>query len=451
MPAVGFDVDRLDLLRRDSLAGGVASLVESSTNHESAVVRGVCDQVDDGLVGAEGATAPVDRDERKEAVLDLVPLAGPWREMTDADGEAEFVGDALQIVLPDVGAVAVAATGVGGDENLARVGIPLRTDLFPPRLDGGDREHRGVVIDADADEPVVGTDVVDAVRDHLADRVLWEVMDIDELRLVLGLPLAAAVLEVADQLLLLGVDRDHRHAALKTRLRGLVDVLELRVAVGMLLALDGLVRCLQAVPVIAQQFCDRPVTDPDPMLCEQLTGEDLGALARPAQWRFWVASGRRVDELFQRRPDLGVHLLERPLAGAAPHADDVAGLRASPSFIPALPDRADRQPRRASDRCDAAEADRSGLGTRPQSALPLIHGRLQQAPLLSDQLLGVVRRPHSGRRSHRGLRVDPSRSFSIETRSRTAFAGPKGTGPAAGASGGAAESGPMGSGRSEVG
>src|ERR1044071_2937101 len=173
------------------------------------------------------------------------------------------------------------------------------------------------------------------------------------------------------------------------------------------------------------RISDRTVADPDPMLCEQLTSEDLGALACPAQWRFWVASGRRVDELFQRRPDLGVHLLEWPLAGAASHADDVAGLRASPSFIPALPDRADRQPRRAGDRRDAAEADRSGLGTRPQSALPLIHGRLQQAPLLSDQLLGVVRRPHSRRRSRRGLRVDPSRSFSIEIRSRTAFAGPK--------------------------
>jgi hypothetical protein len=43
-------------------------------------------------------------------------------------------------------------------------------------------------------------------------------------------------LEVAHQLLLLGVDRDHGLAALHERLRGAIDVLELCAAVGRLLA-----------------------------------------------------------------------------------------------------------------------------------------------------------------------------------------------------------------------
>jgi hypothetical protein len=47
-----------------------------------------------------------------------------------------------------------------------------------------------------------------------------------------------------------------------------------------------------------------------------------------------------------------------------------------------------------------------------------------QAPILADQLLGVVRRPASGRRSCRHPLVDPSRSISIEIRSTSRFATP---------------------------
>jgi len=62
-----------------------------------------------------------------------------------------------------------------------------------------------------------------------------------------------------------------------------VDVLEPRVAIRMLSALDRLVRCLEAVVVLAEQLGHRPVTDPNAVLREQLAGEQLGALARPAQ------------------------------------------------------------------------------------------------------------------------------------------------------------------------
>jgi hypothetical protein len=69
-----------------------------------------------------------------------------------------------------------------------------------------------------------------------------EVVNVDELRRVVGLPLDAAVLEIADQLLLLRVDRDEWCATLDSVRSLAVDVLELRVAVGMLLALDCLRR-----------------------------------------------------------------------------------------------------------------------------------------------------------------------------------------------------------------
>jgi hypothetical protein len=77
-------------------------------------------------------------------------------------------GDPLQLVLPDVRPIAVAAAGIGGDEDLARARVALAAQLLPPCLDGGDREHRGVVVDADADEAIIGAHIVDAVRDGLS-------------------------------------------------------------------------------------------------------------------------------------------------------------------------------------------------------------------------------------------------------------------------------------------
>jgi hypothetical protein len=73
-------------------------------------------------------------------------------------------------------------------------------------------------------------------------------VNVYQIGLALRLPLAATVLEVADQLFLLRVDGDHGHTAPYAILRLGVDVLELRVAIRMLHSLDGLVRRLKAVP-----------------------------------------------------------------------------------------------------------------------------------------------------------------------------------------------------------
>ena len=76
--------------------------------------------------------------------------------------------------------------------------VAFLAHLLPPRFDRSHRERRCVVIDADKDERAVVGDVVDPVRDRLANGVAGEV-------------------------------------------GGLVaDVLELRVSIRMLLALDGL-------------------------------------------------------------------------------------------------------------------------------------------------------------------------------------------------------------------
>ena len=70
----------------------------------------------------------------------------------------------------------------------------LRTDSLPPRLDRDHRELGRVVIDPNIDEAIVGSH---AVRNRLADGVAGKVMNVDEFRLILRLPLTSAVLEIS--------------------------------------------------------------------------------------------------------------------------------------------------------------------------------------------------------------------------------------------------------------
>ncbi len=88
--------------------------------------------------------------------------------------------------------------------------------------------------------------------------------------LALRLRLLACVLEVADLLLLRRVDGDHRHVAFDAVLRLGVDVLELRIAIGMLRAFDGLSCRLKAVAVLVEQLGHGLVADSNLPLREQL-------------------------------------------------------------------------------------------------------------------------------------------------------------------------------------
>jgi hypothetical protein len=90
-------------------------------------------------------------------------------------------------------------------------------------------------------------------------------VDADLLRLAFRTPFAAAVLEIPDQLLLLGVDRDDRlPSSLKPYCLG-ADELELGIAIGILIAFASLTIGLQAVAGLAEQPRDRAIADVMPL------------------------------------------------------------------------------------------------------------------------------------------------------------------------------------------
>jgi hypothetical protein len=81
------------------------------------------------------------------------------------------------------------------------------------------------------------------------------------LRRALRAPRAAWVAERADQLLLFGVDRDHRLPCRQGFGDALGDMGELRVPVGMAAALQGLAVGLQAEPLGLQKPAHHHVAD----------------------------------------------------------------------------------------------------------------------------------------------------------------------------------------------
>src|SRR6185295_3470561 len=79
MKDVALDPECRHFARRYLLAERIRAGVKRRRHDEPASRRRVADEADDGLERSKRLASPIDRDEREESVLDLVPLAGPWR------------------------------------------------------------------------------------------------------------------------------------------------------------------------------------------------------------------------------------------------------------------------------------------------------------------------------------------------------------------------------------
>ena len=133
--------------------------------------------------------------------------------MIHGDGDPEFIGQNLQFSFPQAHTVAIAAAAVGIDQQALGGGISGGAEHVPPASYARDRKRGGVVADAEIDPSIIGGNVVDAIRCYLAEFRDDEVVHPDRLGLSLRTQLTTAILEVANKLLLLGVDTDNRIAS----------------------------------------------------------------------------------------------------------------------------------------------------------------------------------------------------------------------------------------------
>ena len=97
---MALEIDAGEVGGGDFDAGRIRIGVDLGTDLEAGFGGGGGDQLDNDLMADERFAAPVLGDEREEAVLDLVPLAGTRRQVADSDGEIEFISELLQFHLP---------------------------------------------------------------------------------------------------------------------------------------------------------------------------------------------------------------------------------------------------------------------------------------------------------------------------------------------------------------
>src|ERR1039458_8908158 len=178
----------------------------------------------------------------------LVP-GGKWQiDISSPVSSASFCNSSF----PKTYSGSVTTTGVGGDQQLACSGIRLPPHRLPPSPDALRGKRGGIVIDAHADPSRVARHVIDSIGRRAPQFGNYEIVHSHLFGISLRTYLPPVIFEVADQFFLLRVYRNHRlPAGLKFPDR-VVDVVELRVPVGMLTAFQRLAVGLQAVVHLMQ-------------------------------------------------------------------------------------------------------------------------------------------------------------------------------------------------------
>jgi hypothetical protein len=147
------------------------------------------------------------------------------------------------------------------------------------------------------------------------------------------------VLEISNQLLLLGVYRDRRLACGDRCLHRRIDMLKLSIAVRVVTPLPRLAIGLATVVQLPQQLADHTLADFEALRSQCLHQVALAA-ADPAQWRGGIAANRVLDQPLQRGRQLGL-LRHRALAPSTRPAQSRAQLVAGrPQFLHPAVDRA---------------------------------------------------------------------------------------------------------------
>ena len=204
---------------------------------------------------------PVARDVAEQTMFDLVPLASAGRIVAQLDLQTCFICELLQGPSPESSSRAVAAPAVGRNQQSLGRRVPLLSHPLPPPINRRNGKLGGIVTDTDRNARFVQSNVVNAVRNRLAEFPIWKVVGCDFRELALWTVSLPSVFHVSQRFFLLGVDRDRWLPRSQKRANSLVDVFELGVAVRMLLAFNRLAVGLQTVTLRAKQLPDFRTAD----------------------------------------------------------------------------------------------------------------------------------------------------------------------------------------------
>lgn len=180
-------------------------------------------------------------------MLDFVPLACARRKVADSNRQTGSVRERLDLPFPQPNARTVASTAVRRDEERPRSRVDGRTHFLPPPVNRVGREARSVMIHPDRHPTGVSREVVHPVGDGFPLFGDQEVVDPNRLGIPFGTPGSPSILEASDELFLLRIHGDHRLPLGLESTNLVVDVAELRIAVGVVGSLAHLPICLETV------------------------------------------------------------------------------------------------------------------------------------------------------------------------------------------------------------
>jgi hypothetical protein len=255
-------------------------------------------EIDNNLMADKRLSSPVLTDIGKEPMFDLVPFAGAWGQVANRDLKTGFIGQFLQLGLPQPGPITVAASTHGREQQTTGSGVSLLAHHNPPAPEAFYGKSGGVMIRSHIDPPSVLRQTIHPLGSYLAKRGDLKIMDTDSLWVALGSKLPSIIFERPDKLLLFRIDRNDGLVGGLKFLDLLVNMLKLGIALRMRTPLKRLAVGLQAVAHLVKELGYQAVaalmSAPS-----QFLSQLANAFGGPAQRRLRIASGHRLDETFQ--------------------------------------------------------------------------------------------------------------------------------------------------------
>jgi hypothetical protein len=239
---------------------------------------GGTDKLQNGLVTHQRLSGPIPTNEAEQTMLDPIPLRRTRGKGRHSDCQLTFIGQVLQAGFPQPAARIIRAAIVRLNEQVLLAAIGPTAHLQPPRTNRGDGKFSRLMRDANDQVASVAANIVDAIQQREALRVTAKV----RLQHIDGPPPPSApdILEIADQLALLGIDGNGWFSSFLKGSPLAREVPHLTIAVRILRARQPLAIGAQGIPLIFQQAAQR-VAPYAQALSQQLPTQLPQRLPRP--------------------------------------------------------------------------------------------------------------------------------------------------------------------------
>jgi len=219
------------------------------------------DESEHGRQGIEHDTLTGSGDVTEQAAFDRSALGAVRRVVRHTDGDAEVVGNALQVFLEEVLVRAVTPPAIAHEQDGGGVGVQTLAIVAPKHPQAITREGGRVMADSQMHPAVVLGEIIDAMRNDDATGQTGKIMIKHGDRL-LAIHFAIAI-ERSQALFLLGIDAQDGVARFKKLVDEVADMAELGVTVGRIATRQHLGHLAPSKPERIQNTAHDPRADRD--------------------------------------------------------------------------------------------------------------------------------------------------------------------------------------------